>query len=142
LEPFLFSPVDTKRKVIAQVLICSGCCCGRTEKGRPPVPLDWLKSEWKHRKLLKSVQLTISGCLGPCDLANVVCITSPAGSTWLGNITAQEAYDALVNWVQASADAGVLLPLPETLTPHLFDPYETTALVPALGMGNLRGATL
>ena len=29
--------------------------------------------------LLKRVQLTISGCVGPCDVPNVVVITRPSG---------------------------------------------------------------
>src|SRR5690242_15380508 len=47
--------LDTKRRVIAQVTICSGCCCGNTERGLPAVPVDWLKSEWRKRGLLKRV---------------------------------------------------------------------------------------
>src|SRR3984893_16566915 len=58
----------TKRLVIGHLTVCQGCCCGNTENGRPPVPVDWLKKEWRARGLLKRVQLTISGCLGPCDL--------------------------------------------------------------------------
>jgi hypothetical protein len=59
-------PLATKRLVIGHLTICQGCCCGNTENGRPPVPVDWLKKEWRARGLLKRVQLTISGCLGPC----------------------------------------------------------------------------
>jgi hypothetical protein len=58
--------LTTKRLVIGHVTVCQGCCCGNTANGRPPVPVDWLKKEWRARGLLKRVQLTISGCLGPC----------------------------------------------------------------------------
>jgi hypothetical protein len=51
----------TKRIVIGQVSVCVGCCCGNTANGKPPVPVDWLKKEWRARGLLKRVQLTISG---------------------------------------------------------------------------------
>ena len=65
-------PLATARgRVLGQIVICEGCCCGRPDKGFPPFPRDWLKQQWKDAKLNKSVQLTISGCLGPCDLANV-----------------------------------------------------------------------
>ena len=64
---------ETKRRVIGQLIVCQGCCCGATYKGRPEVPAEWLKTEWRKRGLLKRVHLTISGCLGPCDVPNVVC---------------------------------------------------------------------
>ena len=38
--------LTTKRRVIAQVLVCQGCC-GQTERGRPTVPAEWLKQEWR-----------------------------------------------------------------------------------------------
>ena len=60
----------------AQVLLCRGCCCGKTERGYPEVPADRIKAAWKGEKLNRSVQLTISGCLGPCDLANVALVPS------------------------------------------------------------------
>ncbi len=46
----------------------------------------WLTKEWRDRELLKNIQLTISGCLGPCDLPNVVIISDASGSVGLGNI--------------------------------------------------------
>lgn len=75
----------TKRLVIGHVTVCQGCCCGNVANGRPPVPVDWLKEEWRARGLLKRVQLSISGCLGPCDLPNVVTISDDSGTQWLGN---------------------------------------------------------
>jgi hypothetical protein len=59
---------------------------------------DWLKSEWRARGLLKGVQLTISGCLGPCDLPNVVTISDESGTQWLGDITEFAQYQAIVDW--------------------------------------------
>ncbi|SPF38029.1 hypothetical protein SBA4_2120011 [Candidatus Sulfopaludibacter sp. SbA4] len=56
-------PVTTKRLVIGQVSVCIGCCCGQTDRGKPAVPVEWLKTEWRQRGLLKNIQLTISGCL-------------------------------------------------------------------------------
>lgn len=54
---------------------------------RPEVPVNWLKDEWRKRGLLKRFQPTVSGCVGPRDLPNVVVVNSDAGSQWLGNIT-------------------------------------------------------
>jgi hypothetical protein len=68
-------PLVTKRQPLAQLLFCQGCCCGRTDRGHPEVPAGRLKAVWKAEKLNRSVQLTISGCLGPCDVANVALAT-------------------------------------------------------------------
>jgi len=73
--------------------------CGVTPK---PVPVDWLKKEWRARGLLKRVQLTISGCLGPCDLPNVVTISNENGTQWFGEITQFEQYRDLVDWATRS----------------------------------------
>jgi hypothetical protein len=93
-------PLATKWLVIGHLTVCQGCCCGNTENGRPPVPVDWLKKEWRARGLLKRVQLTISGCLGPSDLPNVVTISNENGTQWFGEITEFEQYRDLVDWAK------------------------------------------
>ena len=103
--------LDTKRRVIGQIVICQGCCCGATHKDRPEVPVAWLKEEWRGRGLLKCVQLSVSGCVGPCDMPNVVVVNSDSGSQWLGNITEFDQYSALVDWATRSMEAGRLLEL-------------------------------
>jgi cobaltochelatase CobN len=113
----------TKRQTLAQVIVCLGCCCGRTDRGRPEVPVDWLKAEWKRRRLLKQVQLTISGCLGPCDVPNVAAVASAEGTTWLHHLTTRAHFEALLGWATATADAGRVLPLPAALAPHAFDRF-------------------
>jgi len=115
--------IQTRRLILAQVNVCNGCCCGQTQKGRPEVPLQWLKSEWKGRGLLKRVQLSISGCLGPCDVANVVMITSSEGTQWLGRLDGQRHYDLLADWAERSKNADKLQPLPEELRSKSFSPY-------------------
>jgi hypothetical protein len=115
--------VQTKRLVLAQINVCNGCCCGKVEKKRPEVPLDWLKSEWKSRGLLKRVQLSISGCLGPCDVANVVMITSSQGTQWLGGLNCQRHYDLLIDWAERSKNEDRLQPLPLELQRHAVVTY-------------------
>ena len=105
-------PLKTKRLVVGQVTVCRGCCCGDTERGLPEVPVEWLKAEWRKRGLLKRVQLTISGCVGPCDLPNVVVISSSSGTEWLGNISGFEHYRSLIEWAVRCRDAGEMLALP------------------------------
>jgi cobaltochelatase CobN len=115
--------LETKRRVIGQMIVCQGCCCGATQKDRPEVPVDWLKDEWRKRGLLKRFQLTVSGCVGPCDLPNVVEINSEAGALWLGNITDFNQYRSLVDWAARSVDAGRLLELPQEFEDHLLLPW-------------------
>ncbi len=112
-----------KRLMLAQISICDGCCCGKTEKGHPPVPVQWLKQEWKVRGLLKRVHLSISGCLGPCDVPNVVMITSSEGTQWLALLNSQRHYTMLADWAEQSKNADELLPLPRELQELALMPY-------------------
>ncbi|MDB5352088.1 MAG: hypothetical protein JWN86_3335 [Planctomycetota bacterium] len=88
----------------AQVLLCKGCCCGRPDRGYPDVPVDRIKAAWKAEKLNRSVQLTISGCLGPCDLPNVAVLVTSTGTTWYGLIQGDADYDALIDWARSRKD--------------------------------------
>jgi hypothetical protein len=116
--------LQTKRIKLADVLVCAGCCCGHVEKGHPEVPVAWLKEEWRRRGLLKSIQLTIAGCIGPCDLPNVLCITTGQGSTWIGNIDRHDQYQALLTWAIQSKTSGTLAPLPREFRDKLFTPFD------------------
>ena len=116
-------PLTTKRLVIGQVSICVGCCCGQTERGKPGVPVEWLKTEWRRLGLLKNIQLTISGCLGPCDVPNVVLIATLEENVWLGNIEHLEQYREIVEWAMRSKAAGRALPLSQALLSHRLNPF-------------------
>jgi hypothetical protein len=122
-------PLETKRVVIGQVVICSGCCCGAVNRGKPEVPVDWLKQEWRSRGLLKNIQLTISCCLGPCDLPNVVRISGSGTDVWLGKISRSEQYVSLVEWASQSKAAGAFLPLPERFDGLRFNPFRAAPAV-------------
>ena len=117
--------LTTKRIVIGQITVCSGCCCGAVHRGKPEVPIDWLKQEWRSRGLLKNIQLTISNCLGPCDLPNVARVSAPGFEIWIGKIEKFEQYSSLVEWASQSKAAGALLPLPETFDQLRFDPFQS-----------------
>lgn len=116
-------PLKTKRLVVGQITICRGCCCGNVERGLPEVPVEWLKSEWRKRGLLKRVQLTISGCVGPCDVPNVVVITTSSGTEWLGNIDKFDQYRSLVEWAVRCRDAGEMLALPREFQECRISPF-------------------
>ena len=115
--------ITTSRKTLAQVLVCVGCCCGRTDKGHPEVPVDWLKQEWRKRTLPKKVQLTISGCLGPCDVTNVVLVMMGDPPVWLGGLDRHEQYKALADWASDCASAGRVVPLPASLARFRMDRF-------------------
>lgn len=113
----------TKRKSLMQVLVCIGCCCGRPDRGKPEVPVDWLKAEWKAARLNPYIQLTISGCLGPCDLPNVVAVLTANGQQWMGQLNQREHFEALLEWGRACSAAHCVEPLPPVLRQHVFERF-------------------
>ena len=58
-------PSGEKKKVRVQdghlFLCATGCCCGRTDKGFPSLPLAEFKSQWKARGIRRRFHLTVSG---------------------------------------------------------------------------------
>ena len=117
------APLTTRVKSPAQVLLCKGCCCGKTERGLPEVPVERIKAVWKAEKLNRAVQLTISGCLGPCDLPNVVLLLTPEGPTWYGNLAGDAHYDALIAWARACKAEGRMLAPPPAWEGHQFERF-------------------
>jgi hypothetical protein len=115
--------LTTRRLVIGHVLICQGCCCGAVERGRPEVQAEWLKTEWSGRGLLRRLQLTISGCLGPCDLPNLVAIASETSSRWYGNIVGRDMYRVILDWASAPVAANRLLDAPQSFAGHSIEPF-------------------
>lgn len=121
-------PLTTRIQSPAQVLLCKGCCCGRVDRGLPAVPVERIKAIWKAEKLNRAVQLTISGCLGPCDLPNVAVVVTPSGVSWYGRLDSDAHYDALIAWARACLARGESLPLPEAWTSRRFDRFATAGL--------------
>jgi hypothetical protein len=115
----------TKRQVLGQVVLCKGCCCGRTDRGLPEVPVGRIKEIWQREKLNRSIQLTVSGCLGPCDVPNVVLLITAEGTEWLGRVAGEAAYDKLIQWARDCQAAGALLPLPESLAENRLKRFAT-----------------
>lgn len=122
--------VTNRRRTLGQLIFCMGCCCGRVDRGKPELPVERLKSIWKHEQLNASIQLTISGCLGPCDLCNVVVIVRPNRITWLGGLTRPEQYELLIDWARACHHCKQLQPLPELLMLHEFERFSRQAPEP------------
>jgi len=103
---------------LGQILLCRGCCCGQTQRGMPDVPVERIKAVWKAEKLNRSIQLTVSGCLGPCDLPNVVLVLTPNGAEWFASLSGDALYDTFIDWARACHSEGRLLPLPAALNDH------------------------
>ena len=101
----------TKRRPLGQLILCKGCCCGRTDRGLPEVPVERIKEIWRREKLNGSIQLTVSGCLGPCDVPNVVLILTADRAEWLGRIVGDASYDLLIQWARDCHVAGALVPM-------------------------------
>jgi nitrile hydratase accessory protein len=105
------------------LFVCNGCCCGRTDKGFPALPLDDFKRQWKHRGIRRRFHLTISGCLGPCPLANVVLLEFHGRSLWFHSINQPEDVNVIYDYVEGMLFAGTFLDVPEALKSRLFVRY-------------------
>jgi cobaltochelatase CobN len=108
------------------LFICNGCCCGRTEKGFPPLALDEFKRQWKQRGIRRRFHLTISGCLGPCPLANVVLLQIHGRSFWFHSVNQHEDVNLIYDYVERMLLAEMALDLPDALKSRLFDRYVMT----------------
>jgi cobaltochelatase CobN len=92
-------------------------------EANPEVPVDWLKAQWKAARLNPYIQLTISGCLGPCDLPNVVAVLTEAGQLWFGPLNQHEHFEALVQWGRACGAARGFEPPPPLLQQLAFERF-------------------
>src|SRR5207253_2676860 len=109
----------------AHLMVCAkGCCCGHTERGFAGVPIDFYKQEYKRRKIRKLVQLTMSGCLGPCPLANVVLLFFDGKPLWFQGVNRPGQIVALYDYLDSMLAADRLLPPPPGLAECLFN-YST-----------------
>src|SRR5437762_5568249 len=104
-----------------QLFVCaSGCCCGRTEDGFAPVPVETFHAEWERRRLRNLVHLTIGGCLGPCALANVALLLFDGQAQWFHSVNSPSIARAIYDHVEAMLDADRCLPPSAALAPHHF----------------------
>ena len=88
-----------------------------------------MKESWKNLKLNATIQLTISGCLGPCDVANVVYLLASDGTgQWFGGLSEDWQYATLIEWAVECRQAGFLLPLPAALDSHRFSRFDSVSI--------------
>ncbi|MFC5846840.1 cobaltochelatase subunit CobN [Deinococcus petrolearius] len=121
-----------------------GCCCGRTDKGYAPAPVDTYKEEWTRRRLRNQVHLTKSGCLGPCTLNNVAHLVFDGHDTWFHSVNDPWLVVAIFEYIGAMLDADGALPVPPELVEYTFNYYTWDAsgvamAAPALVTPDLSG---
>jgi cobaltochelatase CobN len=118
---------DGERKGVrvleGHLFVCKGCCCGNVEAGHPPVPLDRFKREWKERGIRTRIHLTISGCLGPCAVANVVLLMYDATTIWFHSINAEEDVVRIYEYIQELLDRQSFVPPSGPLAGKVFQRY-------------------
>jgi (2Fe-2S) ferredoxin len=128
--------VISARQARGQVILCLGCCCGRTDRGFSEVPVARIKAAWKSGRLNRTIQLTVSGCVGPCDVANVAVVVGPEGTSWFGGLEVHD-YNTVIGWAEECHAAGALLPVPTNLQGHQFEWFladPRTTIPPACGL--------
>ncbi|MHC5541167.1 hypothetical protein ACYOEI_23340, partial [Singulisphaera rosea] len=106
------------------LLVCQrGCCCGREDRGNPIVPLDFYKQEYKRRGIRDNVQLTMSGCLGPCPLLNVALVLFDGRRVWFQSINHESRILAIYDYIDRMLAADRYLPPTAELAELAFDFY-------------------
>lgn len=110
-----------------QLLLCDGCCCGKTEQGNLAVPTAWLQQAWLERKLVKHLHLTPCYCLGPCDVPNVACVLSADRATWFAHLETQDDYETLFDWAAQHVEEGAP-PLPPLLEEKRLERFSPPAV--------------
>jgi cobaltochelatase CobN len=111
----------------AHLMVCAkGCCCGRTDRGHAAVSVEFYKEEYKRRKIRKLVQLTMSGCLGPCPLANVALLFFDGRPVWFQSINGEAQIRAIFDYIDRMLAADGYLPPPPELADYVFTYYAWT----------------
>jgi cobaltochelatase CobN len=72
--------------------------------------------------------LTVSGCLGPCPLANVVLILIYGQVIWLHSINTAAHVTAIYDYLEEVLQAGVYVPLTDLLAACHFQRFEYDAV--------------
>ena len=115
-----------------RVVVCKGCCCGNVGRGHDEVPVEFLKKAWAERNLEREIQLTISGCLGTCEMRNVVLLRTDGDHIWLGGLSETVEYEAIVEWASNSANIEGAPNLPAVLKKLEFEGNQQLILIDIL----------
>jgi nitrile hydratase accessory protein len=108
-----------------QLFVCAtGCCCGHTERGHFPVPLELYHQEWARRRIRHKVHLSVGGCLGPCALSNVALLLYAGEQVWFHSIETDEHVIAIFDYIESMVRASSFLPPPDSLRDRVFDVFD------------------
>ena len=118
----------TIRVVEGHLFVCQGCCCGNTEAGNPPVPLDRFKKEWKERGIRSRIHLTVSGCLGPCSVPNIVLLMYRGETVWFHSINSNYEVVLIYDYLERLLQLNRFVPPQEPLSRKVFQRYVTDAM--------------
>lgn len=114
-------------QVRGNLFVCSrahgSCCCGWTEKGRPPVNVGLYSHEWERRKLRNRLHLSWVGCLGPCAVGNNALLLLFGRPIWFKDLNDDALIPALFDYAEAMLRAGRVAPPPAELREHLYERY-------------------
>ena len=110
-------------RAIASVLVCNGCCCGHTEKGRPALPKSHVEKLWADRQLARVARLRFVDCLGPCEQANLAVVKVAGETVWLAGLSSIAEYEALADWAAQAGAAATLAALPAVLAGRQIPPH-------------------
>ena len=114
------------------VVVCKGCCCGNVDRGHDEVPVELLEKAWAERNLEREIQLTISGCLGTCEMRNVVLLRTEGDRIWLGGLSEKEQYEAIIDWASSGSDTEGTPNLPAVLEKLAFEGNQQLKLIDIL----------
>lgn len=107
----------------ALIFACTGCCCGHPGTGGPKAHPRLLKAAarrfFKASGLAGRVQLTFTGCLGPCSEANVVFLYLPDRPLWFRRMNVPELFADLLAYSREVIE-GRAAPLPRSLASRSF----------------------
>lgn len=108
-----------------QLFVCAtGCCCGHTERGHFPVPVDLYHEEWARRRIRHKVHLSMGGCLGPCALSNVALLLFGGEQIWFHSIETDEHVIAIFDYIESMVRESTVLPPPDSLRDRVFDVFD------------------
>ncbi|MGQ9896297.1 MAG: hypothetical protein ACUVR8_01860 [Acidobacteriota bacterium] len=134
--------VKELRIIEGQLFVCQGCCCGQTERGFPAVPLVVYKQEWKARGLQLRIHLTVTGCLGPCQLANVILILFGGETVWLHSINDEATVRLVFDYLESMLASGRYLPPSGALAARHFNRHTFDSASPGVWRSERRGNVL
>lgn len=137
-------PINVFRRP-GQLFVCAtGCCCGHTERGHDPVPVDRYHREWAKRRIRHKVHLSIGGCLGPCALSNVALLLYGGHQVWFHSIAGEENVVAIFDYIESMVRADRFLPPPAALAAQVFDVFDWPApsVEPPAAFGDDRAMAL